>query len=96
MVKAFGSRLDQGVAGLSLPPGILHEVQAGKIKLGGLQAPAGLDPSTAVAIKQLVGEAFVFGFRIVMLICAGLSAASAVVARFMISKNAQDIIAFRS
>jgi EmrB/QacA subfamily drug resistance transporter len=92
MVNFFGSRLDQGLAGISLPPVILHEVQAGKIKLGGLQAPAGLDPSTAVAIKQLVGEAFVFGFRIVMLICAGLSVASAVVARFMISKGMPDYL----
>jgi EmrB/QacA subfamily drug resistance transporter len=91
MLNAFGSRLDEGLVGLSLPPGILREVQVGKIKLAGLQAPAGLDPSTAVRIKQLVGEAFVFGFRIVMWICAGLSVASAVIARFMISENMPEV-----
>jgi EmrB/QacA subfamily drug resistance transporter len=87
MVNAFGSRLDRGLAGLSLPPGILHEVQTEGIKLGGLQVPAGLDPGTAEAIKRLVGDAFVFGFRTVMLICAGLSIASAVVAGLMIPKG---------
>jgi EmrB/QacA subfamily drug resistance transporter len=91
MVNAFGSRLDQGLVGFSLPPGILHEVQAQKIKLAGLQAPAGLDPSTTVRIKQLVGEAFVFGFRIVMWICAALAVASAVVARFMISGSMPEV-----
>jgi hypothetical protein len=41
------------------------------------------------AIKESVGEAFVFGFRIVMLICAGLSLASAAVAWFMIPKDCE-------
>jgi EmrB/QacA subfamily drug resistance transporter len=91
MVNAFGSRLDYGLSGLSLPPGILHEVQMDKIKLGGLQPPAGIDPSTTVRIKQLVGVAFVFGFRIVMWICAALSVAGAVIARFMISESMPEV-----
>ena len=44
-------------------------------------------PATKAAIKQSIGEAFVFGFRIVMLICAGLSLASAAVAWLMIPKD---------
>jgi len=52
-----------------------------------LQVPTGLDPGTAAAVKQLIGHAFVFGFRIVMLICAGLSVASAVLAGLMIPKS---------
>jgi EmrB/QacA subfamily drug resistance transporter len=90
MVNAFGSRLDLGLARLPLPSGILHEVQAEEIKLGGLQAPAGLDPSTTAVMQQLVGEAFVFGFRIVMLICVGLSMASAVVAGVTIPKGMSE------
>ena len=42
-----------------------------------------------IAIKESIGEAFVFGFRIVILICAGLSVASAAVAWFMIPKDSE-------
>ena len=81
MVMAFGSRLNQSLAHLSLSPGILQEVRANETKLAGLQLPAGLEPMTKAAIKETIQKAFVFGFRIVMLICAGLSVASSAVAR---------------
>ena len=84
MVKAFSLRLDRSLAGLSLPSHIRQEVQANKIKLAGFQPPAGLDPTTNAAIKESASEAFVYGFRIVMSICAGLSLASSAVAWLMI------------
>ena len=87
MVHAFGSRLNQRLAQLSLPPTILQEIQADEIKLADLQAPPGIDPSTKAAIKESVAEAFVFGFRIIVLICTGLCAASAAVAWLMIPGN---------
>jgi MFS family permease len=87
MVMAFSSRLHDSLSRLSLRPAVLRELQANEIKLAGLQAPAGLDPGTASAIQQSVGEAFVFGFRIVMLICAGLSLASATVAWMTIAEG---------
>jgi hypothetical protein len=80
MVKAFGFRLDYSLAHSSMPPAILQQLHADEIKLAGLQVPAGLSPGTNAAIKESIGEAFVFGFRILMLICTGLSAASAAVA----------------
>jgi EmrB/QacA subfamily drug resistance transporter len=87
MVHAFGSRLNHRLAQLSLPPSILQKVQVDEIKLAGLQAPASLDPSTKATIKQSVAEAFVFGFRMIVLICAGLCAASAALAWRMIPGN---------
>ena len=84
MVKAFSFRLDRSLAGLSLPPYIRQEVQADAIKLAGLQLPAGLDPTANAAMKESVWEAFVYGFRVVISICAGLSLASAAVAWLMI------------
>ncbi len=86
MVKAFGFRLNDALAHLSLPPGILKELEANAIKLAGLPIPAGLDPNVRAAISRSIGEAFVFGFRAVMLICAGLSLASTAVAWLMIPK----------
>jgi len=87
MVSAFGSRLNRGLAQLSLPSGVLQELQANEIKLAGLQVPAGLNPNTAATIEKCIAEAFVSGFRIVIFICACLALASAAVAWLMIPKD---------
>ncbi len=84
MVHAFSSRLNRTLAHMALPSSVVHEIQSGEIKLAGLQAPANLDPGTRSAIAELIKQAFTFGFRIVMLICASLSLASAAVAWLMI------------
>jgi EmrB/QacA subfamily drug resistance transporter len=84
MVKAFGSHLDDFLGQLSLPPGMLQKLRSDEIRLAGLQVPAALDPDARTALREMIGNAFVFGFRIVILICAGLSATSAVIAWLMI------------
>jgi hypothetical protein len=88
MVTAFGSRLNHSLASLSVPSSILQEIQTQKVKLAGLQMPVGIDSGMTSAIKRSIADAFVFGFRIVMLLCAGLSVASAAVAKRMLSKAA--------
>lgn len=80
MVTAFAYRLHQQLTKRSLPPGIVHELQAEAVKLAGLQIPVNLDANTRAMIGESVREAFVFGFRLVMLACAALSLASAAVA----------------
>ncbi len=87
MVKAFSFRLNHSLARLSLSPDILHELQRDEIKLAGLQVPSDLNPAMRTIVMESIKEAFVFGFRIVMFICAGLSLASAVVAWLMISQR---------
>jgi EmrB/QacA subfamily drug resistance transporter len=87
MVKAFSSRLNYSLAHILLPPAVLQRLQADELKLAGLQVPPGLNPGTKTAIQESIGEAFVFGFRVVMLICAGLSAASAAVAGLVLPKD---------
>jgi hypothetical protein len=86
-VKAFGSHLNSSLAHLSLPNQVLADLQPNEIKLAGLQAPAELDPATRTAVTQSIAAAFVFGFRIVIWICAGLSLASSAVARLMIPEK---------
>jgi MFS family permease len=87
MVNAFSSRLNQSLTNLSLPSSVLEAVQSEEIKLAGLPIPAGLSPTAEVAVKESIAGAFVFGFRMVMLICAGLSVASSAVAWLMIPKG---------
>jgi EmrB/QacA subfamily drug resistance transporter len=84
MVKVFGSSLNRSLTGRLLPPGLLQYVLSNKIKLAGLDLPSGLDADTTALIRVAISDAFVFGFRTVMLICAGLSLTSAAVASLMI------------
>ncbi len=87
MVNAFSARLDSKLANFSLPPGTLHDIRVDEVKLAGLQLPASLNASTGAAIRESVREAFVFGFRLIMLICTGLSVASAAAAWLLIPDN---------
>ena len=87
MVKAFSFHLNRSLARLSVPSHIVQELRANEIRLAGLELPAGLDPIANAAIKQSVREGFVYGFRIVMWICASLSLASAAVASLMIPQK---------
>jgi len=84
MVKVFSSSLNRSLAGHLLPPGILQYVRSNEIKLAGLDLPSGLDADAEALIRVSISHAFVFGFRTVMLICAGLSLASAAVASLII------------
>jgi hypothetical protein len=84
MVKIFSSSLNRSLAGRLLPPGILQYIQSNEIKLAGLDLPSGLDSATTALIRASISHAFVFGFRTIMLMCAGLTLASAAVASLMI------------
>jgi EmrB/QacA subfamily drug resistance transporter len=89
MVEVFDSRLNLRLTGRVLPPGILQYLRLNSIKLAGLDLPNGLDADTTALIRASISHAFVFGFRTVMLICAGLSLASALVAWLMIPARAE-------
>ena len=87
MVKAFSLHLNHNLAYFSLPAGVLHEIQAEETKLAGLQVPSGLEDGTRTAVAQSIGNAFVFGYRIVMFLCALLGVASAVAAWWIMPRN---------
>jgi len=87
MVKLFSSSLQRSLSGALLPAGILQFVRSNEIKLAGLDLPSSLDAQTAALLRASISHAFVFAFRIVMLICAGLCVVSAAVASLMIPAN---------
>jgi EmrB/QacA subfamily drug resistance transporter len=80
MVHAFRFQLNHSLGQLSLSPAMLLKIQSNESKLAGMQAPFDLDSHTRDIVDVRIREAFVFGFRIVILVCAGLSLASAAVA----------------
>jgi EmrB/QacA subfamily drug resistance transporter len=79
MVTAFDYRLSHNLANLALPPGVAQFLHTNEVQLAGLQPPVGLDSFIAAAVSNSIGNAFIFGFRIVMFICALLALVSATV-----------------
>jgi len=88
MVSAFSHRLQRSLDSLDLASGVLHQIQSSEIRLAGLEAPSDLDAQASSALRAAVTMAFVFGFRLIMLLCAGLAVASAAVASRMIPSRA--------
>lgn len=82
--QAFGHRLQILLSHVHLEPDVLRGIQANMAKLGGLQPPPNLAPGTAAQIQSDVAEAFVFAFRLIMYLCAGLALASSAIAFEMI------------
>jgi hypothetical protein len=80
---------------LSLPPEAVQAVEKQRDKLAGIELPDSLDSRTRSALQQVIGESFVEGFRVVMILGAALSFASAGLALVWISGNAASPAARR-
>jgi EmrB/QacA subfamily drug resistance transporter len=80
LAQAFAHSLRQSLANLNLNATIVHQLESNIAELGGLEPPPDVDSQTAVAIRSAIADAFVFGFRLIMLLCAVLALASAGVA----------------
>jgi EmrB/QacA subfamily drug resistance transporter len=77
MVSAFSSDLNRGLQDQAISPVAMHELQSNEIRLAALAVPVEMGSETAAAIRASIERAFVFAFRLVMVICAALSMASA-------------------
>jgi MFS family permease len=80
----FSANLDARLEGMNLPGEVRSEMEAAKAHLGAAEAPEGVDAVTAAQIERAVDEAFVAGFRVVMLVSAGLALASALAAAALV------------
>jgi EmrB/QacA subfamily drug resistance transporter len=87
MVGTFSMRLNRSLQGLTIPSVTMRELQSNEIRLAALAPPVGIDAELAASIKTSIGCAFVYGFRIIMLICAGFSVASALFAWSVIGRS---------
>jgi hypothetical protein len=81
---AFSANLDARLNDMDLPGKVHSEMEAAKADLAA-KAPKGVEPGTAVQIERAVEESFVAGFRIVMLVSAGLALASSLVAALLVA-----------
>jgi EmrB/QacA subfamily drug resistance transporter len=92
MVGSFAHSLRKSLATQALNPSVVKELEANVTKLGSLDAPPDQDPQTRARIRAAIRGSFVFGFRMVMLICATLAIGSAVVASRMIPSQAGALV----
>jgi MFS family permease len=76
MFISFGSSLDDRLAALNLPPEAKQQLEGEKIQLGAAQAPEGLDAAQSVSVDRAIDEAFVSGYRVVMLVAVAMALAS--------------------
>jgi EmrB/QacA subfamily drug resistance transporter len=84
MVASFARSLRASITTLHLESSAVHDLESNVNRLGGLDAPPDLDPQITAKVRGAITCAFVFGFRIIMLACAGLGIVSATVAWRMI------------
>ena len=84
MASTFVPALEDRLSSLELPLAAKAAVREQEQRLGAITLPPGLDESAAAAVKQAVGEAFVAGFRAVMLASAALAVLSALAAWLLI------------
>jgi predicted MFS family arabinose efflux permease len=84
MIHVFKVNLNGRLSSANLETSIAQSVQAQSIKLAAIDIPDDVNAETHQLIRRAIDEAFVSGFRWVMVIGAALAAASAVVALFWI------------
>ena len=88
MTVWFNTRLDEHLAVLDLSQAAQQAIDAERYRLAGAELPAGLAAATAAALRTAIEESFLSGFRVVMLLAAALSLASAAAAGTMIRRSA--------
>jgi hypothetical protein len=84
IVSAFNSALDERLASLDLPSDVQAVVEQERANLAGAQVVVGSDAGVQAALDRAFKEAYLSGFRLVMLFAAGLALAGAVTAWAMI------------
>jgi hypothetical protein len=89
VLAVFSSSLDRHLSRLSLPSEARTMLIAQQSKQVGIALPAGLSHAVQAALQQAIAESFVTGFRVVMLIVAGLALASALSALLLIEDTSR-------
>jgi EmrB/QacA subfamily drug resistance transporter len=91
MNLAFNTSLDRHLKTLNIAPDKLHAVEAQRAKLAAIELPAAASEPQRAALKNAIGQAYVSGFRWVMLLSALLALGSALSAWSLIGVHPRKI-----
>ena len=84
MFVSFSGSLDANLSDANLPPEAKQQLEGQKIQLGAAQAPEGLDAAQRARVELAIDEAFVSGYRVVMLVAVATALASVVSAALLL------------
>jgi hypothetical protein len=85
---AFRTGLEERLNDLAVPQAARAAVEAQRDRLAGAEVPSDVDAGTRGEMERAIDGAFVDGFRVIMLIGAGLALASALIAWLLIEGKA--------
>jgi EmrB/QacA subfamily drug resistance transporter len=85
-VGAFGVALDRRLTGMRLSPGVHRAVLAEAPRLAEARVPARIGAAERAELLRALHESFVWSFRIIMLVAAGLALLSALCAWLTIGR----------
>lgn len=86
-LQSFSAAVDRRIQPLDLPPLAVEQIDAQTVRLADATAPTSLNSSQQAAVNNIFDLAFVDAFKVLMVFCAGLSVASAVVSWRMIDSK---------
>ena len=87
LAQVFDARLQAGLAASHLPRDVADALWQQRHKLAAIAPPTGAAPAVAQEARAVVGNAFVAGFRVAMLVSAALALASSLSAAWLISDH---------
>jgi EmrB/QacA subfamily drug resistance transporter len=90
IVAVFNAALDGQLAALPLAPPARMALDAERGKLAGATVPDGLGDEQRAAVQRAIDESYVAGFRLIMLVAAGMAFASALSAWLLIEDKPRD------
>ena len=87
ILLAFSDNLDRQMASMNLPADARRFMDEQRIRLAAAEVPEGLGNDHVAALERAIDAAFVAGFRLVMLLCAGLALMSGVSAAVILENQ---------
>ena len=84
MTSVFNHNLHSHLERAELAPRVIEAVEQQRTRLAAIELPATMDPQDAVLAGHAIAEAFVAGFRWIMVISAALALVSAAIAWLLI------------
>ena len=91
VLMAFNGALDGHLAAVDLPPEARKALDAERVKLAAARVPAGIGAGERATLERAIAEAFVSGYRLVMLISAGLALLGAASAFLILQRRAPAV-----
>ncbi len=87
MSGAFSAQLERRLDSAKVAADVRAEIRGQETKLAAIDIPKHLDAAQRATVTKAIDESFVFGFRLVMVLGAGLAVVSAAGAWLMLGKR---------